>query len=190
LCSLGTVEQGRDRVAKRFLRRLVDEFAEDPRFTVILAAGDARMADAVGPPPSNVHVFLSVPQMRVLREADVMITHGGSSSVKECIAMGVPLLVFPRRADQPGNAARVEYHGLGLKGSMRFDRGPAIRRKVERLLTEPHFQRNLSAMRDRFDRYRGVGVAILEYYLGKPASDVASPPMHSSTFGEGGASSR
>jgi len=49
----------------------------------------------------------------------MMITHGGASSVKECLYYGVPMIVIPLAEDQYGNAARVVSHGLGVRTDLR-----------------------------------------------------------------------
>lgn len=41
-----------------------------------------------------------VSQSSVLDRADLMINHGGIGTVKECLAKGVPMIVFPLMRDQ------------------------------------------------------------------------------------------
>ena len=167
LCALGTVKAGRGRTAHRFLRRVIAAFADDPNVSLIMAVGDPDMAAQLDAAANNVHVFASVPQLKILARADVMITHGGANSIKECIGSGVPPLVYPARADQPGNSARVLYHGIGLRGSRRWDTPRQIRRKVMRLIDDDAIRRNLARMRESFARYHDVDYAtLLEYARG------------------------
>ena len=63
----------------------------------------------------NVKIMSSVPQLQVLPKTNLMITHGGFSTIKECIYFEVPMLVVPISYDQHGNAARVEYHRIGKR---------------------------------------------------------------------------
>jgi zeaxanthin glucosyltransferase len=53
------------------------------------------------------------------------------------ILSGVPLLVYPRRADQPGNAARIVYHGLGRRGDPGQGGPPEIAAQVRQILAGP-----------------------------------------------------
>ena len=69
--------------------------------------------------PDNVFVFPYVPQLQLLQRATLHITHGGFSSVRESLRYGVPMIVFPGWHDQFGNAARVVFHGVGLRGEMK-----------------------------------------------------------------------
>ena len=44
-----------------------------------------------------------------------MITHGGHGSVVRALAHGVPLVCVPMGRDQNDTAARVVYHGAGVR---------------------------------------------------------------------------
>jgi UDP:flavonoid glycosyltransferase YjiC (YdhE family) len=79
-----------------------------------------------------------------------MITHGGMNSIAECIKMEIPMLVFPLSPywDQPGNSARVIYHGLGLRANIQRDSCRHIENKIERIMRNyEDFKNNLSIMR-------------------------------------------
>jgi UDP:flavonoid glycosyltransferase YjiC (YdhE family) len=63
--------------------------------------------------PKNVCLVAHAPQITLLPQCALFITHGGLGGIKEAIYFGVPMLVLPLVNDQPENAARVVYHGLG-----------------------------------------------------------------------------
>lgn len=135
-CSLGT-GAWRYAGAERFLQRVI-EASRGQRWNLILIAGEfplERFADV----PSNVAVFQVVSQLTVLRQADLMITHGGMNSITECAGLGVPMLVYPgtHEIDQAGNAARVCWHRHGAAGSMWRERPRALRRRIGRSLFSP-----------------------------------------------------
>jgi UDP:flavonoid glycosyltransferase YjiC (YdhE family) len=67
--------------------------------------------------PDNFVQVSRAPQLALLRRASLMVTHGGLNSIKEALCFGVPLLVLPCDLDQPGNAARLEFHGYGRRSS-------------------------------------------------------------------------
>jgi UDP:flavonoid glycosyltransferase YjiC (YdhE family) len=69
----------------------------------------------MGEPPSNVHLARFVPHTRVLPHADVVVTHAGLGTVHAALAHGLPLVCLPIGRDQPDNAARVVWHGAGLR---------------------------------------------------------------------------
>ena len=86
-----------------------------PRLQFVVAAGNcepsfyAEFSSGL----SNLIVRKIIPQRALLRQASALITHGGLGSIKEAICDGVPLVVLPMLYDQPFNAMRVRYHGLG-----------------------------------------------------------------------------
>lgn len=133
-CSLGT-GAWRYAGAERFLRRVI-EAARGQRWNLILTAGEFPLEQFADLPP-NVAVFQTVPQLTVLRQADLMITHGGMNSITECVLLGVPMLVYPgtHEIDQAGNAARVVWQGLGQKGRMSSESLEGLVRKTEAMLT-------------------------------------------------------
>ncbi len=150
-CALGSIAW-RYAGAVDFLARLVHA-AEGQRWNLLLATGSDFDARTFHPLPANVTLCQRVPQVEVLRAADVMVTHGGMNSIKECIALGVPMLVYPGGSDidQGGNSARVIYHGLGQRGRMRRDSVARIRAAIDQLLGDPRFRRDVAAMSARIE---------------------------------------
>ncbi len=62
---------------------------------------------------SNLFIAERIPQRLLLEKAAVFINHGGLGSIKEAIIAGTPMIIMPSLHDQPFNAMRVRYHGLG-----------------------------------------------------------------------------
>ncbi|WP_225587439.1 glycosyltransferase [Methylomonas fluvii] len=79
-----------------------------------------------------------------------MITHGGPNSIKECIFFGVPMIVFPLWFDQPGNVARVTYHGLGLKGDFKTINGNKLRELITEVTTNTKYIEQVRLMQKSF----------------------------------------
>ena len=106
--SLGTIVKG----AKGFFRTCIDAFREEA-VTVVLSVGDRFDIAGLGEVPENVIVRSRIPQVEVLKQSSLFITHGGMNSVSEAMILGVPMVVIPFVSDQPVNAAQVEKLGLG-----------------------------------------------------------------------------
>lgn len=81
---------------------------------VLLTVGRQFERAGLGPLPANVHVEAWVDQARVFAEADLVVCHGGSGTVLDVVAAGVPLVVVPVFADQFENGHRVARTGAGL----------------------------------------------------------------------------
>lgn len=96
----------------------------------------------------NVHFFAKVPQLQVLANADLHITHGGLGSVKESIYYEVPMLVYPLDLvyDQNGNGLKVENHGLGLRGVFNQDKPTLIREKIVNILENKTFRETIEKL--------------------------------------------
>jgi len=87
---------------------------EDARAVVSLGGCDvdADLIEAFARP--NVTVERWVDQWRILRDADVFVTHHGLNSTHEAIYRGVPMISYPFANDQPGMARRSRELGLAV----------------------------------------------------------------------------
>ncbi len=121
-CSFGTRFQATRAYVSKFFRTLVD-VSKDAYFNdkiFIVACGE--LYDEFKDIKNDSIVFVkNVDQYCLLAHAKLFITHGGLNSIKEAIDNQVPMIVFPLElyGDQPGNAARVEFHGLGIRRNIR-----------------------------------------------------------------------
>ena len=92
------------------------------RITAALQRVDVRVAMAIGSSdraelgeiPSDWLVRPSLPQVTLLEQAAVLVTHGGNNSVTEALTFGVPMLVLPFSTDQFDGAAAVERSLAGI----------------------------------------------------------------------------
>lgn len=154
---------------RELLNRLIRSVEERPDRHLVISLSRRLQLSDLGPLPQRVHAFSWVPQTRVLRHADVMVTHGGINTIDECVTHGVPMLVYSGgETDMSGNAARVVYHGLGIAGDGRRDRVEDIRHHIDRLLEEPGFANNVENLRRRYRAYveNRVAERVVERLLG------------------------
>ena len=108
---------------REFLQQLVAAVSNHPQWDLVLALGGQFNLDQLGTLPANIHAFNWVSQLQVLKHADCAINNGGINSINECIHFGVPMLVYSlNRFDQNGNAARIDYHHLGMIGDIVKDK--------------------------------------------------------------------
>ncbi|WP_431461128.1 glycosyltransferase, partial [Klebsiella pneumoniae] len=78
-------------------------------------------------------------------KASVVVTHGGHGTVLRSLSHGVPLVVLPMGRDQNDNAARVDYHGVGLR--LDLSASPQMLcEAVRRVLSEPGFSKRALAL--------------------------------------------
>jgi MGT family glycosyltransferase len=126
---------------------------------MILALGKGFAVDDFAPWPANVHVCNWAPQLTVLKRADLMITHGGNATVKECIWMGVPMVALPLMRDQFDGAERLVQHGLGVSADIATVDAPALGRLVREVLDGPAFRERIAWMLAEFQRSNRTGLA-------------------------------
>jgi zeaxanthin glucosyltransferase len=80
---------------------------------VAIAVGATDAAE-LGPIPDSWLVRSFLPQVTLLGQAALAVTHGGNNSVTEAMTAGVPLLVLPFSTDQFAGAAALDAAGFGL----------------------------------------------------------------------------
>jgi len=96
----------------RRLRAVIDA-ARSTAARFVIAMGDLAATSFASDLPPNVEAVAFAPQVALMREASVVVTHGGANSVHEALAHGVPLLVSPICNDQLHNAELVARRGVG-----------------------------------------------------------------------------
>lgn len=95
----------------------------------------------------NIHIFAYVPQLWMLKNSSIFITHGGLNSIKESIAIGTPMLVYPIDIDQIGNARKILAKKMGLFGELKKDSVKSIKEKIDKLLAKNEFSNNMETVR-------------------------------------------
>jgi UDP:flavonoid glycosyltransferase YjiC (YdhE family) len=171
-CSRGTLVSG-FAGHRATLQAVLDAVAGLPDVDLLMAVGEHIDPQSFGPQPPRIRLVRHVPQIAALRRAAVFITHGGMNSIKESILCGVPMLVLSSpSADLPGNAARVVWHGLGLRIASRRITAEGVRAGLIRLLGDGGFRDRMAVMRDLFrtEEERMPAVRIVEDILSKGSS--------------------
>jgi len=165
-CSLGS-ESHLYEQSPEFFRAVIEAVGERPEWQLVLAVGPYLKVEEFAPLPANVVVVNWAPQLELIKKASLMISHGGLGAVKECILLGVPMIVFPCRWDQPFNAARVVAHGLGLRGNIKQVTAAQVGGLIEAVAGNPTFRRRMEAMSRTFREVEdsGIGVRTVEGFL-------------------------
>lgn len=97
-----------------FFTSVMDAFGGSD-WHVVLSVGDRFDPAVLGTPPPNVEIHASVPQLEVLRRADLFVTHAGMGSVMEALWFGVPLIAMPQMPEQQAGADRITRLNLGRR---------------------------------------------------------------------------
>ena len=132
--------------------RVALEAVDGLRARVLLTVGHAIDPVRLGRLPENTRARHWVRQDEVLREADLVVCHGGAGTTFGALAAGVPLVVCPMFADQPRNARAAEDAGAAVVvgtsrphestlRALHLQDAVALRAAIEHVLNTPTYRR-------------------------------------------------
>jgi UDP:flavonoid glycosyltransferase YjiC (YdhE family) len=148
-CSMGTFYSVFD-----YFQRVIKALSEKPNYDLILTIGPDLSLKDLEPTPDNVYLLPHVPQLDVLKRADIAIVHGGIATINECILLGVPMIVYSDGFyDRNGNAARVAFHGLGMRGDYHRDTPAQAAQRIDKVLHNPQYKANVNRMQQIYLTY-------------------------------------
>ena len=155
-CSLGTFWS----TDQSFLQKLIELFREQPDWNLVIGLGGKSSKRDLQPVPENVLVMDYAPQLEILQHADAAITHGGITSINECIDQAVPMLVCSTgHVDQDGCAARVKFHRLGIVAEIDSEVSK-LKTDIDKLLNDKEIRDNVEQMKGVFEKYKADKVAL------------------------------
>ncbi|TQJ56456.1 MGT family glycosyltransferase [Streptomyces sp. SLBN-115] len=129
-----------------FYRECVRAFGEMPGWHLVLQIGRHVDPAALGTVPDNVEVRSWIPQLAVLRQADLFVTHAGAGGSQEGLATATPMIAVPQAVDQFGNADMLQ--GLGVARQLATPEATAatLREAALTLVDDPEVARRLKAI--------------------------------------------
>jgi UDP:flavonoid glycosyltransferase YjiC (YdhE family) len=95
------------------LQRVVEALRTLP-VDLVVTVGPGRDPAELGPQPPHVRVERRVCHAQLLPRCALVVSHGGSGTLVDALAAGVPSLLLPLGADQLLNAARCEELRVGV----------------------------------------------------------------------------
>jgi MGT family glycosyltransferase len=126
-----------------FYRACVRAFAGLPGWHLVLQIGRHVDPAELGDVPANVEVRSWVPQLAILRQADLFVTHAGAGGSQEGLATATPMIAVPQAADQFGNAEMLQALGVARHLPTREATAEALRETALALLDDPEVARRL-----------------------------------------------
>ncbi|WP_431997988.1 macrolide-inactivating glycosyltransferase [Streptomyces fungicidicus] len=129
-----------------FYRECVEAFGGLPGWHLVLQVGRHVDPAELGDLPDNVEVRSWVPQLAVLREADLFVTHAGAGGSQEGLATATPMIAVPQAVDQFGNADMLQ--GLGVARHVPSGEADAgtLRAAALALVDDPEVARRLKGI--------------------------------------------
>jgi len=96
-----------------YYKQWISIFIDTP-YQVYLSVGKHVQIRELGNIPENIIIAQYLPQLEILKHADLFITHGGMNSINESLYYGVPMIVMPQINEQRINASRIEQLVVGI----------------------------------------------------------------------------
>lgn len=127
-----------------FYRECLDAFGGREGWHLVLQVGRHVDLDALGEVPGGVEVHRWVPQLTILREADLFVTHAGMGGSGEGLLTATPMIAVPQDVDQLTNADSLVDLGVALRLDTAQATAPALREAAEALLGDPEVARRLT----------------------------------------------
>lgn len=128
-----------------FFRMCLEAFGGSD-WDVAMAVGDQIGPGEFGTVAPNVRIRPFFPQLQVLRETAVFITHAGMNSTMEALYFAVPMLAVPQQPEQAATARRLEELGLGRHLAAEDVAPEALRAGADALHADADVRRNVAAM--------------------------------------------
>lgn len=126
-----------------FYRACVEAFSGLPGWHLVLQIGKHVDPAELGDVPANVEVRSWVPQLAILKQADLFVTHAGAGGSQEGLATATPMIAVPQAVDQFGNADVLQ--GLGVARHVPTEEATAetLRATALALVDDPEAARRL-----------------------------------------------
>ena len=152
---MGTILNGRVDV----FRTIVAAVAKHKDIQLVLSVGEQVDPERIGPTPNNAIIVKRAPQLELLKEATVCITHAGLNTVLESLAQGVPQLAIPITYDQPGVAARIAHKRTGVVTSLTELTTDNLALLLNEVLTDPTYRENARQLQKAIAEANGLSIA-------------------------------
>lgn len=142
-----------------FYRECVRAFGDLPGWHLVLQVGRHVDPADLGDVPGNVEVRSWVPQLAILRQADLFVTHAGAGGSQEGLATATPMIAVPQAVDQFGNADMLQ--GLGVARRLDTEEATAdrLREAALALVGDPEVARRLKEIQAQMAQEGGTGRA-------------------------------
>ena len=161
---MGTILNGRLDV----FRTIVAGVAKHKDLQLVLSIGDQLEPEQIGPVPKNAIIVKRAPQLELLKQTSVCITHAGLNTVLESLAQGVPQVAVPVTFDQPGVGARVAHNQTGVVTSLEKLTADHLSTLLDEVLTNSIYRDNACRLQKAIAQTNGLSVAadLVEASLG------------------------
>jgi zeaxanthin glucosyltransferase len=153
--SMGTLQNRlRSRVFENIAQACVGLDAQ-----LVIALGGGSSPESLPELPGTPLVVGYAPQLELLQQATLTITHAGMNTTLESLSNGVPMVAIPITHEQPGVATRIAWTGTGEVIPLAKLSASRLHEAVKRVLTEDSYKQNAVRLQAAIRRAGGVSRA-------------------------------
>ena len=123
---------------------------------LVISLGGGMTLEAAPNFPGHPLVVEYAPQLEILKQTNLCITHAGLNTTLESLSNDVPLVAIPLADEQPGVAARIAWTGTGeflLPSRLSVSK---LRAVIEKVLAENSYKQNAFRLQKAICRAGGV----------------------------------
>jgi zeaxanthin glucosyltransferase len=162
--SMGTLLNGQVDV----FQTIIAAVARHKGLQLVLSLGHQVDPTQIGTIPGNAIIVRRAPQLELLKQTAVCITHAGLNTVLESLSQGVPQVAIPVTYDQPGVAARIAHQKTGVVSSLDKLTVDHLSKLLDEALNESIYRDNARKLQKAFAETNGLSVAadLVEHSLG------------------------
>jgi UDP:flavonoid glycosyltransferase YjiC (YdhE family) len=147
------------------IRAALEALANAP-MNVVLTTGYQELPAEFGHLPKNFHHASYVPGPLMAERCDLVVFHGGHSSVMTCLKAGTPAVIIPTISERESNARRMASLGAGevvvpvsgADGEKRVDVAE-FSMKVHKVLSAPGYREAARRVAESMRKYGGAEAA-------------------------------
>ena len=129
-----------------FYRACAEAFGGREGWHLVLQVGRRIDLDALGELPDGVEVHRWVPQLAILREADLFVTHAGMGGSGEGLLTATPMIAVPQDVDQFANADSLVRLGVARRLDTADATPAALTEAADDLLGDPDARARLTEL--------------------------------------------
>jgi MGT family glycosyltransferase len=149
--SLGTTLKGDTKTFE-----LIAEACAGLTVQLVISLGGRRAPEMFRHLVGTPLVVRNAPQLELLKQASIVITHAGPNTAFEALLHGKPMIAIPKNFDQPAIAHRLEWLGVAQVISLKHLSARRIRAALLKVLRDESYQRSAETLHQKIVAVRGL----------------------------------
>ena len=126
---------------------------------LVISLGGASEVAELGYVPGSPIIVKAAPQLELLQQASLCITHAGMNTTLEALSNGVPMVAIPITNDQPAVAARIAYTETGKVVPLDDCTVDKLKIAIAEVLAEPKYRQNALRLKTEIESLGGAKAA-------------------------------